>query len=176
MKKAIENPEILNELSDSEIIEYFHYNWDMISRFKYLPQDFIDRNANSLDWALISRYQTLSESMIRKYIDKIHWNNISSYQTLSESFIEEFKDNLEFYYIAITQNLSESFVRKHKDIVADKVFEKRKFIEIWIKHNRYLKKKPFEYRLKFMREFGHIEQNKNEIKDLSEENELLEYI
>ena len=37
----------------------------------------------SIDWENISRYQKLSEEFIEKFQDKVHWKNISRYQKLS---------------------------------------------------------------------------------------------
>ncbi len=45
-----------------------------------------------INWNWISQYQDLSEEFINKYYDKVNWDNISKYQTLSEKFIEEYRD------------------------------------------------------------------------------------
>lgn len=45
-----------------------------------------------VDWDTISEYKNLSEDFIREFKDKINWIAISIYQNLSEDFINEFKD------------------------------------------------------------------------------------
>ena len=47
-----------------------------------------------MDWENISFYQTLSEDFIREFKDKVDWQSISMYQILSEDFIKEFQDKL----------------------------------------------------------------------------------
>jgi hypothetical protein len=45
---------------------------------------------DKVDWENISEYQVLSEQFIRTFYDKVDWYNISEYQKLSEEFIREF--------------------------------------------------------------------------------------
>jgi hypothetical protein len=42
-----------------------------------------------VDWDLISEYQELSENFIREFKDKLNWEKIKLYQILSEDFILE---------------------------------------------------------------------------------------
>jgi hypothetical protein len=65
------------------------------------------------DFNKISMYQKLSEQFIEKYSDKVYWNYISTYQNLSEEFIEKYSDKLIWLYISKYQVLSENFIRKH---------------------------------------------------------------
>src|SRR5574344_458613 len=61
-------------------------------------EKFFEENMNNfeVDWDYISKFQTLSEEFINKYIDKVIWDYISIYQTLSESFIEKHYDNVDW--------------------------------------------------------------------------------
>ena len=45
---------------------------------------------NDNDWDKISRFKYLEEEFIRYYKDKVNWNYIHMYQRLSESFRKEF--------------------------------------------------------------------------------------
>ena len=45
-----------------------------------------------MDWENISAYQKLSEDFISEFKDKVDWYDISRYQKLSKGFIQEFKD------------------------------------------------------------------------------------
>jgi hypothetical protein len=64
------------------------------------------------DWYLISRHKYLSEEFIKKHSDKVYWENISAYQKLSEEFIEEFSDKLFWRLVDIQNKFSEKFVKK----------------------------------------------------------------
>ena len=46
---------------------------------------------NKLDWEHVSRYCELSEEFIRKFHHKVDWYYISAFQKLSEDFIREFR-------------------------------------------------------------------------------------
>ena len=52
------------------------------------------------NWNEISQYQSLSEDFIRDFKDRVHWGYILECQTLSEDFLEEFKAHL--YYLVFT--------------------------------------------------------------------------
>ena len=77
-----------------------------------------------IDWNKISQYQILSENFIREFKDKVNWERISQYQTLSEDFIREFKDKVDWDSISKCQKLSEEFIEefKHK-IYWNKLFK-----------------------------------------------------
>lgn len=47
-----------------------------------------------IQWNYISEFQELSEDFIREFKDKVYWHWISKYQKLSENFIREFKHRL----------------------------------------------------------------------------------
>src|SRR5574344_2680918 len=55
---------------------------------------YIRDNKDKVDWNIISRYQSLSEDFIREFKDLVDWKCISRYQSLSEDFIREFKDKV----------------------------------------------------------------------------------
>ena len=69
-------------------------DWDYISVYQKLPEDFIREFKDKVDWCYISGYQKLSEGFIREFKDKVDWTNISTYQKLSEDFIREFYNEL----------------------------------------------------------------------------------
>lgn len=52
------------------------------------------RFTSKLEFNNISKYQTLSEDFIREFKDKVNWEFIVRYQRLSNSFILEFKDRM----------------------------------------------------------------------------------
>ena len=54
---------------------------------------FIQINTN-VNWNYISFYYTLSENFIREFQDKVNWYYILEYQTLSEDLKKEFKHKL----------------------------------------------------------------------------------
>ena len=56
-------------------------------------EEFIKKYDN--DWEKISKYQKLPEDFIRKFKDRFDWRYISIYQKLSEDFIREFQDKVD---------------------------------------------------------------------------------
>lgn len=64
------------------------------------------------DWEFISGYQKLSEEFIREFKDLIDWDRISVSQKLSNEFIREFKDNVDWDKISKFQKLSEEFSKE----------------------------------------------------------------
>jgi hypothetical protein len=70
-----------------------------------------------IDWNKVSRYGILSEDFIREYQDKVYWTYISEYQVLSESFMHEFKDRLSWWFISTYQILTEEFINNHLEYV-----------------------------------------------------------
>ena len=46
----------------------------------------------NINWDWISQYQKLSEQFIEKFQDRVSWDYISAYQELSEEFIEKYGD------------------------------------------------------------------------------------
>ena len=88
-------------------------NWDQISRYKYLCENFIDKYTNKVDWFRISIYQKLSEDFINEHADKINWYYISKYQKLSEDFIEKHTDKVDWDFISRYQVITPEFADKH---------------------------------------------------------------
>ena len=92
-------------------------DWDYISIYHYLSEDFIREFADKVDWGFISSYQRLSEDFIREFQDKVNWYWISQCQHLSEDFIREFADRVDWDWISMFQRLSEDFIREFQDRV-----------------------------------------------------------
>lgn len=114
--------------------------WNYISEFQELSEDFIREFKDKVNWTYISQYQKLSESFIREFKDHVDWSMISKYQKLSESFIREFQDKVSWGYISGFQKLSESFIREFQDEVG----------WYWISKHQKLSNefiKEFKYRL-----------------------------
>ena len=79
-------------------------------------------SVKEFNWERISCYQSLSEDFIREFKDKVEWGRISRYQSLSEDFIREFKDRVAWGRISCDQSLSEDFIREFKDRVDIKIY------------------------------------------------------
>ena len=121
--KSVTNEiKILEEITDiekffDENVDNFEVDWDDISYYQKLSEEFIEKYVDKIEWWYISRYQKLSESFIEKHIDKVDWVCISISQKLSEVFIEKHIDKINWRYISQCQTLSESFIEKHDDKV-----------------------------------------------------------
>jgi hypothetical protein len=122
------NEEIKNEImqiiksrnTDCSVEEFKdHVNWNHISAYQKLSENFIREFKDKVNWYYISYYQILSENFIREFQDKVNWDSISEYQTLSEEFIKEFQDKINFCRLNISssQTLSENFIREFQDRV-----------------------------------------------------------
>lgn len=97
--------------SDQEI------NWNFISIYKRLSEEFILEYSNYLNWGTVIIFQSLSENLIRIFSDRINLWVISEHQVLSESFIEDYKNSINWGNISSNQVLSWNFILKHKDLV-----------------------------------------------------------
>ena len=106
-------------LNDQQIILEFEdkVDWEGISEYQKLSEDFIREFKDNVYWNLISEYQKLSENFIREFKDKVDWYRISKYQKLSENFIREFQEKVDWYWISKYQKLSENFIREFQDQV-----------------------------------------------------------
>jgi hypothetical protein len=101
-----------NKYSEEEIRKIINklskIDWNYISRYQTLSEDFIREFQDKIDWYYISCYQKLSEDFIREFKNKVNWNMISFYQKLSEDFIREFQDKLNWEYIRYNEELQVS--------------------------------------------------------------------
>ena len=63
---------IKNKYSEEELEDNVHFfdkfDWNSISFYQNLSEEFIEKYSDKLDWCWISRHQKLSESFIMKYI------------------------------------------------------------------------------------------------------------
>jgi len=100
---------------DKKDINFSENEWEKISYYKYLSEEFIREFQDEVDWSRISIHQTLSEEFIREFQDEVDWEKISYYKYLSEEFIREFKDKVNWFNISYNQTLSETFIREFKD-------------------------------------------------------------
>ena len=109
-------------------------DWNDISQYQKLSEQFIEKHSNKVYWTYISRYQKLSEQFIEKHSKKVNWDCISECQKLSEKFIEKHSDKVYWDCISIYQKLSEQFIEKHSDKVYwDYILINQKFSEKFIK-------------------------------------------
>ena len=79
---------------------------------------YIESTNDPIDWELISMYVVLSEDFIREYQNKLNWTTLSICQMMSEEFIDEFSDKVNWRYIVSCQHISESFVKTHMDKIS----------------------------------------------------------
>jgi hypothetical protein len=86
--------------------------WETISEFQDLSEDFIRRYHSKLDWDLISEFQVLSEEFLEEFRDLINWDSIYIYESpLSEEFVLRFDNYLNLYLVFRFQRYPESFIR-----------------------------------------------------------------
>jgi hypothetical protein len=68
---------------------------------------FFIKYSDKLNWNLISRYQKLSENFIKKHSDKVNWYEISYYQKLSGKFIKRNVNKINFTLLMMNKNISD---------------------------------------------------------------------
>src|SRR3712207_8691759 len=95
---------IINELVNPELND-----WNKISKYQYLTEEFIEKHQNELNWRCISRYQKLSGEFIEKYKNKRseeHTSELQSRQYLVCRLLLEKKKNYKYpILISITLSL-----------------------------------------------------------------------
>jgi hypothetical protein len=115
MKTEQERLDYINSTCNTTYKSMEEVDWDYISVYKKLTEDFIREFKNNVDWCFISINQTLSEKFIREFKDNVNWEYISRHQKLSEDFIREFSDKVYWTYISKYQKLSEDFMEEFAD-------------------------------------------------------------
>ena len=66
----------------------------------------IRKNPDNQNWETISRYQKLSEDFIKEFQDKVDWVYIPYKQKLSEEFIGEFYQKINFKKLLNNKDIS----------------------------------------------------------------------
>ena len=100
-----------------EILGTNYNDWEWLSKYEHLSEDFIREFKDNVIWYWVSQHQHLSEDFIREFKDRVHWGCISDYQNLSADFIREFKDRVDWACISAYQHLSGDFIREFQDRV-----------------------------------------------------------
>jgi hypothetical protein len=107
--------ELIKELEErygKPITKFHKRNWNNISKYQILSEDFIRKFKNKVNWEYISQYQKFSKDFIREFQDKVNWSMISTYQKFSEDFIREFQDKVNWRRVSKCQKFSEDFIRE----------------------------------------------------------------
>ncbi len=105
-------------------------NWNTVSLYKYLSEDFIREFLDEMNWHSVSRIQKLSEKFIIEFQNCVNWGNISCCQVLSEKFIRNFKKRVIWDEISLYQKFSRNFIREFQDQLDLNVLHKRNLIRI----------------------------------------------
>jgi hypothetical protein len=79
-----------------------------IANKKYSEEELED-NVNLFDiddWQYVSGFQVLSENFIEKYSDKVDWINVSYSQKLSQNFIRKHINKICINWLILNRNIS----------------------------------------------------------------------
>ena len=68
------------------------------------------------NWNYISKFQKLSENFIKEFKDKVNWNIISFQQELSEDFVYDFRDKLDIDYLIEKNKITKNRLLELKEI------------------------------------------------------------
>lgn len=126
---------LIKQMEYVDFINLYNNNWEMISTFNDLEDDFFELYYNKINWEkvairpltenfmrkfdkyihfpMISKYQKLSEQFIYDYINKLDSFDISTYQKMSEGLMDTISLFLNWQKISERQKLSETFIRKY---------------------------------------------------------------
>ena len=88
-------------------------DWNIISRKKNLPEQFLNEFEHFLNWLEVSRGNILSNNLLLKHIGSVDWKYISTNYILTQEFIQLFKDNLNWSYIANNKTLTKELILKY---------------------------------------------------------------
>lgn len=97
----IGNPYITEEFIVTYRNRWTEEQWDEISEYVCLSEDFIRAHQHLVNWWHISTEQTLSSDFIREFKDKVDWMSIAYYQTIDKSLFLEFKDRIDWVTMSI---------------------------------------------------------------------------
>jgi len=106
-----------HEYSDEEIIKEFsnHIDWQFISEYEPLSDNFVRCFQEKLDWDYISAFHFPSVPLRDFFIEfkyKLNWNNVCIIKKLSEDIIREFQNDVNWGRISQYQNMSEEFIKE----------------------------------------------------------------
>ena len=107
--------ELLNKIKYQDILEKYNYNWDEISCYEFLPENFIEYYKDKLNWEYISSRQKLSEAFIEKMQDYIDWTYFSSYHILNENILKKYENKLRWNLVSINPSLSKKIIYKYSN-------------------------------------------------------------
>lgn len=64
------------EFQDYDVFEEFGHklDWNKISKWAMMCEEFVDRFSHKVNWNVLSSYQNLTTFLIHKYYDRINWN------------------------------------------------------------------------------------------------------
>jgi hypothetical protein len=135
--KAIEIEEVklkqdLPKKIDDEVLNKI--DWDFISTFKTLSNEFIKQFHDKLNWYEVLRSQKLSEQLIMTLNWKMTFPYVFVYQKVPYEFIENYKHKVDWHYVATYQKLTEEFIENYSHYLMPEEWE-----DVFINQNLSLK-------------------------------------
>jgi len=111
-KKVVSNEELKYILQNAESYE---------SRMKayrehWIPDDFIEENANWINWTFITSYQPLSVRLIEKYHLNINFDNLITYQQVPQKILLKFREQIDVDKLTKYHPLTEKFISKYHEL------------------------------------------------------------
>lgn len=108
-------------------------NWDTLSRYEQVSENFIREFQDYINWKFISGSHRFSINLLREFKDKVNWSEITR-QDLNKKTIEEFKDKVDWNWICQFRVCDEDFIRKYRNNVNwNYIAEYQKLSETFIK-------------------------------------------
>lgn len=120
----------------------------MIRQMKYdNPWDF-----ENLDWNAISVFKYLSEDFIEEFLDKLNMSSICTQQRLSEDFLRKFSDRIDYKAISNAQvyGLSYDFIFENKKkLLMPVIKQNKKYIKTLQTTDSFTRINMISYKYKF---------------------------
>ena len=92
---------------------YFDVNWDDISRYKHLSEDFMCRFRNHLNWELLSRFQKLSVNFIHRYSRHICFKTFFQFNRfITKEIIIKFLKRGNFTFLQQNEHFDKKLFKK----------------------------------------------------------------
>lgn len=130
-------------LEYQQLIESYSNDWDKISFFGKLSDEFIKLYYENINWKIMSLNLSMDENFIEKYFDKLNlrricnrkysieflrrnkdrldWSMITT-KNYDEEILIEFIDYIDIYMCCTFQKLSENFIENHIDLFNNPVY------------------------------------------------------
>lgn len=99
--------ELLNVFGDSRL------RWSMLSRNRYLSEDFIRKHKDSIVFHKLNPQKVYSDEFLWEFKDQLDWDTLSLLSWMDVSLIEKYEDYINWKLIVATSAVTGELLTKH---------------------------------------------------------------